>query len=122
MAYSDPQSITIGSTPGTVSLPRTGSGVGLGTFQSNDTTVKLTVSNAYGKRTRRVARVDFSKIAPDPLISTNSIKYTTSAYLVLDQPATGFSTAEMVAITTGLATWLTASSGANITKLVGGEN
>jgi len=122
MAFSDPQSVTIGTTPGTVSLPRTGSGIGTGTFLTNDTTVKLTVSNAYGKRTRRVARIDFSKIAPDPLISANNIKYGTAVYLVVDQPLTGFSTAEMKDIVTGLCTWLTASTGANITKLVGGEN
>lgn len=122
MAFSDPQSVTIGTTPGAVSLPRTGNGIGVGIFQSNDTTVKLTVSNTYGKRTRRVARVDFSKIAADPLVSANNIKYSTSVYLVVDQPITGFSTAEMKDIITGLSTWLTASSGAHITQLVGGEN
>jgi len=122
MAFSDPQSVTIGTAPGTVSVPRTGSGVGTGIFLSNDTTVKLSIANTYGKRTRRVARIDFSKIAPDPLISANNIKYTSAVYLVVDQPLTGFSVAELKDIITGLTTWLTASTGAHITQLLGGEN
>lgn len=122
MAFSDPQSVTIGTTPGAVSLPRTASNSGAGGFTSNDGNVQLSVANSYGKRTRRTARLDLSKIAADPLISANNIKYSTSVYIVVDQPITGFSVAEMKDLITSLATWLTASSGAHITQLVGGEN
>lgn len=122
LAFSDPQSVTIGTTPGAVSLPRTANGNGSGVFDSNDGTVELSVANSYGKRTRRTARLDFSKIAPDPLIAANNIKYSSSVYIVVDQPITGFSVAEMKDIVTGLTTWLTASSGAHITQLLGGEN
>jgi hypothetical protein len=121
MAFSDPQSVTVTS-GGATSVPRTGSAAGAGTFLSNDGTVKLSVANTYGKRTRRVARIDLSKIAPDPLISSNNIKYTGSVYLVVDQPLTGFSVAELQTLVTGLTSWLTASSGAHITQLLGGEN
>jgi len=122
MAFSDPQSVTIGTTPGTVSVPRTSQGINQGAFTSNDGTVGLSVAHSYGKRTRRTARVDLSKIAPDPLISSNNIKYGASAYLVIDQPVTGFSAAEIKDLVTSLTTWLTASSGAHITQLAGGEN
>jgi hypothetical protein len=122
MAFSDPQSVTIGSTPGTVSLPRTASSVGGGVFDSNDGTVELSVANSYGKRTRRTARINLSKIAPDPLISSNNIKYSSSVYVVVDAPVTGFTVAELKDLMTGLTTWLTASSGAHITQLLGGEN
>jgi len=120
--FSDPQSVTIGTTIGTVSLPRTGAGSGTGVFDSNDGTVELSVANSYGKRTRRTARINLSKIAADPLISSNNIKYSTSCYLVVDAPITGFTVAELKDLVTGLTTWLTASTGAHITQLLGGEN
>lgn len=119
MAYSDPQSVTIGSA---ISLPRTGQGVNTGTFTSSDATAGLSVSHQYGNRTRRTARVNFAKIAADPLISAQNIKYSASAYIVLDVPITGFTVAEQVQIITGLTTWLTASTNANATKLAGGES
>jgi hypothetical protein len=122
MAFSDPQSVTIGTTPGAVSLPRTSNGVNTGGFTANDASVALNIAHAYGKRTRRTARIDYSKIAPDPLISANNIKYSASCYVVVDQPVTGFSAGEIKDLATALSTWLTASSGAHITQLAGGEN
>lgn len=121
MAYTDPQTITIDSA---VSLPRTSSGVNTGGFSANDGTVGLTVSHQYGKRVRRVARVDTSKIAPDPLISSTNIKHSMSAYLVVDMPSTGYTAAEAKKVIDGLAAWLAAGTGAanNTTRLLGGEN
>lgn len=120
MAFSDPQSITISGSAH--SLPRTGSGANSGVFTEGDRSNVLTVSSQYGKRVRQTARLDDSKIAPDPLISAQNIKYSMSAYLVIDTPQTGFTAAEAQAIVTGLLTWLTTSSGANLAKLLGGEN
>jgi hypothetical protein len=119
MALSDPQSVTIGTA---ISVPRTGSGLNLGAFTSADGNTGLAVSHQYGKRTRRTARVNFSKIAADPLISAQNIKYSASAYIVLDVPVTGFSAAEQLQIITGLTTWLTASTNANAVKVIGGES
>jgi len=116
----DPQSITINAVAN--SLPRTSSGVNQGVFTKDDTTVKLSISHTYAKRTRRMVRVDFSKIAADPLISSQNIKYSMSAYLVVDLPTTGFTVAEAKLVTDGFMTWLTASSGANMTKVLGGES
>jgi hypothetical protein len=45
-----------------------------------------------------------------------------SAYLVVDQPITGFTVAESKQVIDGFVAWLSASSGANLTKLLGGEN
>lgn len=120
MAYSDPQTVTINAVAQT--LPRVGSGVNVGSFSKDDGNVKLGVSHAYGKRTRRVVRIDLSKIAPDPLISSTNIKYGMSAYLVVDVPVTGYTIAEQKQGVDALFAWGTASSGANITKLLGGEN
>lgn len=121
MAFADPQSVTPTGGSAT-SLPRTSSGINSGVFTTNDGTMDLSVSHTYGKRTRRVIRLDFSKIAPNPLISAQNIKYSMSTYLVVDLPVTGFSVADAQAIVGGLTAYLTASSGARVTQLLGGEN
>lgn len=121
MAFADPQTVTINAVPYT--LPRTGFGVNDGSFKSNDGLVDMAVSSSYGsKRTRRVIRIDFSKIAPDPLISAQNIEYSMATYVVVDTPVTGFTVAEAKYVVDGLIALLTASSGAAVTKLLGGEN
>jgi hypothetical protein len=120
MAYSDPQTLTINAVAN--SLPRTASGVNTGTFTKDDGNVRLSVSHAYGKRNRRQIRVDHQKIAPDPLISSTNILYGMSVYLVADIPKTGYTIAEQKQIADALIAYLSASSGANLTKLLGGEN
>jgi hypothetical protein len=120
VSYSDPQSITINAVAN--SLARTSSSANAGVFTKDDGNVKLSVSHAYGKRVRRVARVDHRKVAADPLFPAQNTPYTMSVYLVVDGPVTGYSVAELKQVIDGFATWLTASTGANITKLLGGEN
>lgn len=117
MAFADPQSITVNSV--SISLPRTG--FSPSTFRSADGTVVETISHNYGKRTRRSLRFDLSKIAADPLISAQNIKYSMSAYLVVDVPQTGFTVAEAKQLIDGMMSYLTASSGSKITQLLGGE-
>lgn len=120
MAFTDPQTVTINSIANT--LPRTSSGVNSGVFSKDDGNVVLSVSHAKGKRTRRTIRIDHSKIAPDPLISAQNIKFSMSAYVVVDVPPTGYTVAEQKQIVDALTAYLSASSGANTTKLLGGEN
>lgn len=119
MAFADPQSVTINAVAN--SLPRISSGVNTGAFQKDDTTVALSVSHQYGKRTRRQLRLDHSKIAADVFTSDN-VKYSMSAYLVIDIPETGYTVAEQKQIVDALSAYCTASSGAKITQLLGGEN
>lgn len=120
MSFSDPQSVTINAVA--QSLPRVGSGVDKGEFRKDDGNVGLLVSHQYGKRTRRTIRLNYSKIAADPLISAQNIKYSMSAYLVVDLPVTGFTVAEAKYVVDALTAYLTASSGARATQLLGGEN
>jgi len=118
MAFADPQTFNA------LTLPRTGfsnNSSDPSTFATADGTTKLTVSNNYGKRTRRTIRVDFSKIAADPLVSAQNIKYSMAAYLVVDLPITGFTVAEAKAQIDALTAYLTASTGARVTQLLGGE-
>lgn len=120
MAFSDPQSLTINAVANT--LPRVSSGTNTGAFSKDDGTVRLSVSHAYGKRNRRTVRVDHSKIAPDPLISAQNIRHSMSVYLVIDAPVTGYTVSEQKLIVDSLTAYLTATSGARVTQLLGGEN
>lgn len=119
MAFADPQTVTINAIANT--LPRTSSGVNTGAFTKDDGTVRLTVAHAYGKRTRREIRVDTSKIAADPITGLNT-KSTMSAFLVVNVPPTGYTIAEQKQLVDGLTAYLTATSGARVTQLLGGEN
>lgn len=120
MAFADPQTVTINAVANT--LPRTSSGLATGVFTKDDGTVKESVSHAYGKRTRHSLRIDFQKIAPNPLISAQNILYSMSTYVVVDVPVTGFTVAEQKQIVDALTLYLTASSGSKVTQLLGGEN
>lgn len=120
MAYADPQSVTVNAVP--VSLPRTGSGSGTGSFQSADSTYQLTVSHSYGKRTRRQLRLNQSKISADPLVTNQNVRSSMSCYIVVDVPVNGFSVVEQKYVVDALVAYLTAGSGSKVTQLLGGEN
>ena len=122
MALSDPQSVTIGTIPGAVSLPRTNTGSAVGTFVNYDAKTKLSVQTNYGKRTRREARIDFSKIVTDPLVATTNVLVGGTVRFNIDVPPSGFSAAEQKDLAVALLTWLTASSNANLIKVLAGEN
>jgi len=121
MAFADPQTVTINAVAQT--LPRISSGVNAGVFQKDDATVKLSVSHTYGKgRARRMLRLDHAKIATDPLMAGINVRATGSVYVVTDFPVTGYSVAEAKQIVDALVAYLSASTGARATQLLGGEN
>jgi hypothetical protein len=120
MAYADPQVVTVNAVA--QSMPRVSQGVNQGGFRKDDGLYSLSMAHQYGKRTRSTIRIDNSKIAADPLVSAQNIRYSLSAYLVIDRPVTGYTNAEAKLIVDGFIAYLTASSGANITKLLGGES
>lgn len=120
MAYADPQTVTINAVAQT--LPRVSSGPNAGAFQKDDATVKLSVSHSYGNRTRRVIRLDHSKVAADPLMASVNVRLSASIYMVVDLPPVGYSVAEAKQIVDALTGYLTATSGARATQLLGGEN
>lgn len=120
MSFADPQSVTINAVP--ISMPRTSSGVNTGTFTSSDGLTRQSVAHSYGKRTRRTIRLDSSKISADPLLPAQNVKLSASCYLVVDAPIAGYTNTELKQMIDGLLAALTASSGAKITQLLGGEN
>nr|QDH88704.1 MAG: hypothetical protein H4BulkL23319e1256_000002 [Leviviridae sp.] len=117
--FADPQTVTINAIANT--LPRTQAGIDAGVFSKDDGNVKLSIKDTYASRTRRLARLDIRKVASDPLATGYNKEYNMSVYLVVDHPPVGFSIAEIKQQVDGLTLWLTASSGANVTKLIGGE-
>ena len=118
--FADPQSVTINAVP--VSLPRTGVGENKSFYSANDGTVKLTVSHSIGKRNRRMVRLDHSKVAADPLAADRNLRYNAAVWAVFDTPPVGYTVVEAKQIADALFAYLTASSGAQITKVLGGES
>jgi len=119
VSLTDPQSITISGS--TISLPRTNVGSNRAEYTSGDGLVRLSAAHTYGRRTRRVLRLDHSKIAPDAYTAVNA-KFSMSNYIVFDVPATGYNAADELAVYAGFKTLFSASSDAVITKLLGGES
>lgn len=121
MSFADPQSITINAVP--ISLPRVSVGTGVSEYASSDGTVHLRIQHFYNKgTTRRVYRLDHSKIAADPLTGVNK-RVTATTYLVQVSPSDGtWTNTELGYDVAALAGELTESSGANVTKWLGGES
>jgi len=121
MSFSDPLSVTISGA--TSSLPRISVGDDKSEYQSGDGLIRVEASHQYKvERTRRMFRLDTSKITADPFRPSENREVSLSWYVVCDQPKVGYTAAEMLAAWVGLNTLLTASTHANITKLLGGES
>lgn len=120
VALTDPQSVTINAVAH--SLPRVRTTDTGASYSNADGTVRLTASHTYGRRNRRTARVDFQKTAPDPLFPAQNTPFTMAAYVVVDVPKVGFTVVEQKQIVDALTAWLSATSGANTTKILGGES
>lgn len=120
MALTDPQSVTIAGTA--IPLARTSVQGSSSTYMSNDGNVRLKVSHLNGKRNRHLIRLEHAKIAPDPLVSAQNIKYEMFAHIVVDTPVTGYTVAQAKEITDALMAYVTASSGAVMTRVLGNES
>jgi len=120
MSFTDPLSITISGT--TTPLPRVSVGDDRSEYQSGDGLILLSASHDYGKRTRRVLRIDTSKLTSDPFKPAENVKVSMSNYMVFDTPPARYTAAEVLAVYQGLKTLFTASSDAMIIKLLGGES
>jgi len=120
MSLSDPNTITISGTP--IVLPRTSVEEDKSEYTAADGLTQLTASHDYGKRTRRMIRLDTSKLTSDPFKPSENVKVGMACYAVFDIPPAGYTNADALAAWVGFNTFLTASSNAVITKLLGGES
>lgn len=118
--FSDPQSVTINTVANT--LPRVSVGDRTATYTKDDETIDLTISHqaARSGRVRRMVRLDVSKITSDPFITGTNREVSSSAYIVVDEPADGaFANTELLNNVKGLLGWL---NDANVNKLLAGES
>jgi hypothetical protein len=120
MALSDPQSVVIGANTRTVA--KTIDNPTSTSYQDTDNGVTFTVSSQAKTRRRTAVRVDLEKIAADPFVTTINRKLSSSAYLVIDSPLTGFTKTELKELALAISTWMTAGSSANLLKAIGGEH
>lgn len=122
MAFSDPETITVNAVAQT--LARVASGSNAGSLQTSDGNFRLDISHSYGNsRNRHTLAVRQRKIAADPLISAQNAEFSMSFRVTVDVPNNqGFTIAEQKLLTDGVIAWLQASSGAKMSKLMGGEN
>lgn len=82
---------------------------------------RLTVAHQYGKRQRHQFRLEQDELVASPLITGTYVASSMSCYLVVDLPV-GYDVASAKAVVDGFIANLSASTGANITKLLGGES
>lgn len=120
MAFADPQSVTVNAVA--KSLPRTGSAESSGSFKTADGEFALDVKHAYARRNRREIRLTQTKTAPDALVPSQNVVLSMSVYMVVDIPKNGFSVTEQKYVVDALSAYLSASSGAKVTQLLGGES
>lgn len=121
MAFSDPKTVTINAVPHV--LARVGTpGPFSSLYKEDSDAVKMTVSHRYGKRKQSLIRLDLQKTAADPLATANNSIYGMSVSITVDRPLVGFTIAEQKQLVDGLIGLLTATSGADTTKFLGGES
>lgn len=124
MAFADPQSVTVGSD--TLTLSRIGSAPNQGRFRyydaANARTYTLTIEHPGSKsRTRHSIRLDVSYAMPDPFNPSLNRLASYSTYLVVNTVDGWVPLDEVKNAVQGLIGLLSASSGAAIDKLNGGQ-
>jgi len=123
MSLADPQTITVSGV--TTPLPRVGDAENAddgSVYRSGDGNTELVVSHTYGKRTRRMIRVNTKKFSTDPFRPDENVERAMSCYIVFDTPEAGYSAAEALAVIQGFLTQVRATSDVMITKALGGES
>ena len=117
--FADPITLTVSGAAKT--LNRTGTDTDAGSFATSDRAYKVSIGHIYGRRTRRMMKLTFDSLVANPLITGQNINQSASVHIVVDTP-NGYDTTTAKALADALVAYLTASSGAAVTKLLGGES
>lgn len=118
--FADP-TITVNSIA--QALKRTSMGTNSGAFATNDGTHKLVISHTLGNTNQRMIRLDRTQTVANPLSTGEFFETTDSVWVVSRTPRVGVLTVvQQKQLTDGLFAFLTASSGAAMTQLLGGES
>jgi H+/gluconate symporter-like permease len=120
MAFTDPQSITVNAVARSLLRILTGSAVG--TFFTADGVTTFTIDPS-GTKARRIAKASIRENVnvTDPVTGLVSVQ-NHSFTIISNRPKTGISDALAEQLAAGLITWATASTNANLKKLLAGEN
>jgi hypothetical protein len=114
----EPQAVTIGGTAR--SLVKTETDRTRSVFTDRANGVRLETSQSNGNRRRSLVKLTLNKIAADPITAVNS-DISTSVHLVIDAPRVGFTDTEIKDEAVALLNWFTASTNANLIKVIAGE-
>jgi hypothetical protein len=120
MSFTEPLSVVIGGV--TTPLPRVDTPDGGTAYRSADGLIVVRASHDYGKRVRRMLRIECSKMSPDVHVADTLVERSMSLYTVFDLPVAGYDNAQALAVWTGYKTLVTASSDLMLVKLLGGES
>lgn len=117
--FADPQTITIDTVAQT--LNRTNTTIGGAKYGSSDRTHRLEINHQDGRRLRHQIKLTKDSLVANPLISGQNVSQSMSVYVVVDLPV-GYDTAAAKKVVDGFVAYLAATSGAAVTKLLGGES
>ena len=122
MALADPQSLVVDSS--TYTLGRAINGSDAGRFVAADGSYAIDVLPRVSKRGRTLRQVSVrnTKITADPLVSSTNVRVNDTVRLLIDRPLNGYSDDEVLKQVKGFIAWLSASSDANLKKIIAGEN
>jgi hypothetical protein len=118
--FIDPSVITINAIA--QSLARTSMGVNSGILSKDDGTHRLSISHSLGKVNQRSIRLDRRSVVADPLTTGNFFETNEAVWLVSRTPQSGVSLGSQKQLVDGFLAFLTASSGANVARLLAGES
>lgn len=117
--FTDPFVVTINAIAH--SLNRTSAVDDGAKYANNLRTVFATITHTYRKRARHTARFQMDSLVANPLVPGNNVSTSRTCYLTVDAPL-GDDLVALKQFVDGALASLTASSGANITKLLAGES
>jgi len=104
-------------------LKRTSMGTNSGAFATNDGLHRLAISHSLGANNQRMIRLDRTQTVANPLTTGEFFDATDSIWLVSRTPKLGALTVvQQKQLVDGFIAFLSASSGAAITQLLGGES
>nr|UJQ85727.1 MAG: hypothetical protein 1 [Leviviridae sp.] len=118
--FAEPISITVNAVA--QSMNRTAMGVNSGAFAKDDGSHRLSISHSLGNFNQRIIRLDRKQTVADPLTTGEYYETTDSVWLVTRTPKSGLTLVQQKHLVDGFLTYLSASSGAAVTKLLGGES
>lgn len=117
--FTDPVVVTYSASP--TDCARIRIGASDATYQNADNWARLRISHQVSKtRTRRMIRLEVDKIGESPVTGSNQ-KYTTSCYIVVDEPSFVFTRAQILDIVEALLVFCSDSSSANMVKVLANE-